>query len=80
MRVTYDRFANAAYIYLQKIEPGGVHRSVPVDAEDVVLDFDREGKLIGIEVLAADRVLAREFLAQAELLGPPRPLADLLDK
>lgn len=32
------------------------------------LDFDREGRLIGIEVLSASRSLPPELLAEARLL------------
>ncbi len=62
LRVTYDSEANAAYIYLvPEIEFGGVARTVPVDGGDqpwvVNLDVDSEGRLLGIEVLDARRLL-----------------------
>lgn len=79
MRVTYDPYADAAYIYLREIEPGGTKATV--DAEEaegiaaggsIMLDFDDDGRLIGIEVLRAKRGLPKELIAEAEELGPPR--------
>src|SRR5918911_1760080 len=49
MRVTFDRTANAAYIYLRKIGPGEVHETVNADGKQtrgmVNLDFDKKGRL-----------------------------------
>ena len=78
MRVTYDPYVDAAYICLREIEPGGSARTLPVeDVDDVskgsfVLDFDKEGRLIGIEVLNASRALPKALLDDAEQLGSPR--------
>jgi len=74
MRVTYDKNVNAAYIYIvDNIEPGGVENTYPCDPNDVNgminLDFDKEGKLIGIEVLGADKKLSKELLDKAEIIG-----------
>lgn len=68
VRVTYDGSADAAYIYLVPIEAGGVATTVAGEDEagSVNLDFDREGRLIGIEVLRASRWLPREVVEQAE--------------
>ncbi|WP_370524181.1 DUF2283 domain-containing protein [Cellulomonas sp. APG4] len=67
MRVTYDAATDAAYIYLDgETWSGGVADTVPVDplvARGMInLDFDREDRLVGIEVLAASRRLPRSFL------------------
>lgn len=58
MRVTYDEEGDAAYVYfVPDIAPGGVDRTVPLDLEEiggmVNVDFDREGQMLGIEVLDA---------------------------
>jgi len=68
VRVTYDGSADAAYIYLVPIEAGLVATTVPGEDEaaSVNLDFDREGRLLGIEVMAASRWLPREVIEQAE--------------
>ncbi|MGI8800551.1 MAG: DUF2283 domain-containing protein [Solirubrobacteraceae bacterium] len=59
VRLTYDRSANAAYVALGG---GEVAESVPLDGcpeageiralHYLVLDFDREGRLVGVEVLS----------------------------
>jgi uncharacterized protein YuzE len=65
VHVGYDPEADAAYIYVRDAEagPGGV-KSVPVpDAPGmIVLDFDTNGYLFGIEVLDASRLLPAELL------------------
>jgi uncharacterized protein YuzE len=70
MRVTFDRAANAAYIYLREIGSGEVHETVNADGKHnrsmVNLDFDQKGRLIGIEVLDATRALPQEVLDAAQ--------------
>ena len=59
MRITYDAVADAAYIYLaDKIQPPETRQ---VD-EDIYLDFDEHGKLVGIEVLDASQRLQLSYL------------------
>jgi uncharacterized protein YuzE len=52
--MTYDDEADAAYVYLQSptVTQPSVARTVTVNA-DINLDFDDEGRLVGIEVLGA---------------------------
>jgi len=74
MRVTYDRSVDAAYIHLEeRIQPGGVAYTYPCDPLEVRgeinLDFDHEGRLLGIEVLDASKMLPAAILASAV---PPR--------
>jgi uncharacterized protein YuzE len=68
VRVTYDADSNAAMIYLVPIGPGEVATTVVGDDEagSVNLDFDREGRLIGIEVLRARQTLPPQVIEQAE--------------
>lgn len=68
IRVTYDHSANAAFIYLATIGPGKIARTVEAVPQTVLLDFDDEGRLLGIEVLNARRMLPRAFLDRAERL------------
>jgi uncharacterized protein YuzE len=64
-RVTHDPRANAAYVSLvNDIAPGEAVRQQVV-GEDFVLDFDSAGKLLGIEVLDARRLLRESTLAGA---------------
>ena len=71
VRVTYDGSADAANIYLVPIEAGGVATTVAGEDEagSVNLNFDRDGRLLGIEVLAASRWLPAEVIEQAERIG-----------
>ena len=53
MKVEYDKGANATYITLKKggIGAGEVSVSKETKDSDIVLDYDKNGYLIGIEVL-----------------------------
>ena len=74
MKTTYDRSVNAAYILLDdNIYFGRVKNSYPCDINKVGgminLDFDADGRLVGIEVLDARHLLPKELLDQAEIIG-----------
>ncbi len=74
MKITCDRFADAAYIYLLDIPPGGVAETYPLDPNEklvtgLALDFDKSGNLLGIEVLGAKHRLPEDVLREAELLS-----------
>lgn len=69
LRVTFDNEANAAYVYLaDEPESGWRHgKTVPLDpfavGGMVNVDFDTDGRVIGIEVLDARSVLSDKLLA-----------------
>jgi hypothetical protein len=72
--VTLDAETGYAYIYLGEPSVGVVKESVSLRPDDgepdalhsLVLDFDREGRLFGIEVLVpADATLRAELLEDA---------------
>ena len=68
LRVTYDPKARAAYIYLTgTIGPGEAKRTVTA-TPDINLDFDAEGRLIGIELLSPS-LLHPVLAMQAERAG-----------
>jgi uncharacterized protein YuzE len=73
MRVTYDAEADASFIYLVEIGTGEVERSMLVDRSmemgSVFACFNRDGRLVGIEVLGARRYVPQEVLDQAERIG-----------
>jgi uncharacterized protein YuzE len=75
MRVTYDAAADAAYVYLTGTIADGesatqIHSIMtPGDRGEVALDFDADGRLLGIEVLHASAVLPAAVLAGAERIG-----------
>lgn len=66
IKATYDKNANAAYIYLkEKIYPGEVKKTGLFDSykdEMINLDFDKNDNLIGIEIIDAKTVLPKNFL------------------
>ena len=72
--ITYDKSADAVYIYLaHTIAPGMVKKTCPCDALEtgvqVNLDFDDSGRILGIEILDASIRLPKEILAEAKIIG-----------
>ena len=70
LHVTYDKVANAAYVYFDSELPEAsvayTYSCDPDDAGMINLDFDEDGRIIGVEVLAADAKLPRSLLDRAE--------------
>lgn len=60
-KLHYDKAANAAYL---RFSDAKVVESEKV-AEGVVLDYDADGRIVGMEVLDADRHLPAKMLAEA---------------
>ena len=66
MRITYDKEADAAYIYIKyPIKKGEAKKTIPTDAGPI-FDFDKKSKLLGIEILDASKVLNKKFLKEAK--------------
>jgi uncharacterized protein YuzE len=66
-RVTHDPTVDAAYLCLTGvIRPGEATRTLPV-TDDIILDFDADGHLIGIELLSG-ALLHPKLFAEAEKL------------
>ncbi|NHA16186.1 DUF2283 domain-containing protein [Thioalkalivibrio sp. XN279] len=70
VQITYDASADAAYILFQaNLERGEVVRTEPCDVDikegAVILEFDGKGRLAGIEILGASRILPAETLDEA---------------
>ena len=72
MFITYDAEAGAAYVSLLPADADFVPRTaVTLDdvdalgeaANEIVLDLDEEGRLVGIEILAPELLLRRETIA-----------------
>ena len=71
MELEYDPEADAAYIRLAgHIGAGGVAKTYPCDPLEVDgminLDFDAQGRLVGIEVLGASKKLPPEALTHTD--------------
>ncbi len=74
MRGTFDPRADAAYIYLvDEIAPGESTRQVPLEGEGlkamVILDFDSNDRLLGVEIIGATGTLRQDTLAAFEALS-----------
>ncbi len=63
MKITYDKKANAMYMYFQKGKK--IARTVEL-ADLLIADLDKLGKVIGIEVLCASRQLMRKVKNKKE--------------
>ncbi len=65
MKLEYDKEIDAAYIYLEyPIKDGESKKTVELK-QNVVLDFDKKGKLLGVEILNASKMLNKSVLSGA---------------
>ena len=65
MKIEYDKEADVAYIYLKyPIKDGECKKTVRLN-EDVSLDYDSSGKLLGLEILNARKILSKESISEA---------------
>jgi uncharacterized protein YuzE len=65
LRVTLDPDADAGYVYLSEIPDGAAvtQRVVGVAGRgEVVLDFDEDGRLLGVELVGASSLLPPSLL------------------
>lgn len=75
MKITYDKESDAAYIYfVDKIENGEVEETYLLDEffdlkGMVNLDVDKDGRLLGLEVLNAKHQLPGKVIGAAEVIG-----------
>jgi len=68
MKITYDKKADAAYIYIEyPIEKGEAKKTIELN-DNIIMDFNEEDKLLGIEVLNASAVLNKEVVSHAEAI------------
>lgn len=68
MKFEYDKDVDAAYIYLvHPISDGAVKKSVEL-SDDIVIDLDVDGKLLGIEILDASKHIAKSVLNNPEVV------------
>lgn len=52
MRWTYDRKTGAAYLYVKdNVKKGEAVKTVKVERRDIYIDFDNQGRVLGIEFL-----------------------------
>ncbi|WP_197688074.1 MULTISPECIES: DUF2283 domain-containing protein [unclassified Actinoplanes] len=69
--MTYDSEANAAYLEVDEIADGAAVENVVVERPgrgDIVLDFDADGRVLGLEVIGATELLRAPVLDAADRL------------
>ncbi|MEK6901660.1 MAG: DUF2283 domain-containing protein [Nanoarchaeota archaeon] len=65
MKFEYDKDVDAAYIYLKyPVKEGEAKKTIQLN-DNIILDFDEQDKLLGVEILDASKVLKKEVLAEA---------------
>ena len=68
MKFTYDKEADAAYIYLEdSIADGEAEKTIELN-DNIIVDFNKNGKLLGIEILSASKILNKKSLLEAQSL------------
>jgi len=68
MKIEYDKFANAAYIYFKEIGAGEVAETISLN-DNINIDLNKEGKTLGIEILDASKNLPAMALKSAEVIS-----------
>jgi len=64
MRIEYDKEADAVYIYIvSDIKEGEAKKTLQLN-DDIILDFDKNEKLLDIEVLNASKHLSKDILLE----------------
>jgi uncharacterized protein YuzE len=69
MKIEYDSVRDLLYIWFGT--PGVKSAKTATVVPGVHADFDREGRLLGIEVLDASEVLQHKVQFEVELTPPP---------
>ena len=67
MKIEYDKRADALYVYFREIE---VAKSTEVE-EGVVIDLDKNGHIVGIEILDASKRLKAHELVNVNIENLP---------
>ena len=72
MYLTYDSEADAAYIYFKStLKKGEIKKTVDIN-QDIFLDLDRKGRILGLEGLEAKKKLDKKLMKQAIQIGKKR--------
>ena len=66
MKLEYDKDVDAAYIYIEHpIKDGAVKKTIELN-NNIVLDFDNKGKLLGVKILNTGKVMSKKVLVEAK--------------
>jgi len=67
MKFEYDKEVDAGYFYLvDRIADGEAVKTIELEP-NIILDFNKDGKLLGIEVLNASKILKKDVLTKAKI-------------
>jgi len=66
MKLEYNKDEDVAYIYVVHPIKEGQSKKTARIKEDIILDFDAQGKLLGVEVLNASKHLDKKVILEAE--------------
>jgi uncharacterized protein YuzE len=77
MRMTYDPAADAVYLYITEPSPddAAVRRTEEV-ADGLMLDFDVDGHVVGVEILSVSRRPGAKPMQMAFEVLTERPTAE----
>ncbi len=65
MKFEYEKEDDVAYIYLEyPIKDGNVKKTIALN-DEIILDFDENEKLLGVEILNATKHLKKQVLTTA---------------
>ena len=80
MKIELDKEADAAFIYFKEnLEEGEAIKTISLD-ENLNVDLDKEGKILGIEVLNASKKLSKSLTETTWILKKTKNLKILLYK
>lgn len=68
IKITLDKEADVAYIYLKEISKGEVSKTISLN-NSINIDLDPEGQILGIEVLDASQNLPVSSLKSADIIN-----------
>lgn len=63
MKITFDKEADAVYIEISNEE---FDRNKKIDNETII-DLDKNGRIIGIELLNVSKRMAKDFLSDVQI-------------
>jgi uncharacterized protein YuzE len=64
MKMTYQKFGDLLYIKAKKAK---IFKTVPI-SEDIVVDVDKKGGIVGIEILFVSKHVPKKLIDSAEKL------------
>ena len=68
LKITLDKEADAAYIYLKEIAKGEVTKTISLN-NSINIDLDSKGQMLGIEVIDASQNLPIYAVKSAKIIN-----------